>query len=302
MPDARLHGLGVAVLGAAVLGTAALGSACWTPLKEPDDGVGGGTSTTTVMTAGSTGAMVATSVASSSSTGDPGWPDDEPPPYLFERCPQASAWSIACMTITGMGVVAFDPEASDSCAVTPLDGDIDPIFTGSLALVGDAIFVCDEAAERILRRIDVLTGEVEDTTVACDAITDASDVLYGLSLEAGPGDVVIASTFEDYVQGNVTETDIAPHASRLAARNTDLYASWHVASSLEHWDLATQTQLGTITLQDFDEAVMGIAALDDGRIVILTSDDVVVFSSTGARVSVGEKPSALSSGLRCYTP
>lgn len=252
--------------------------------SEPDGGAGGSRATS-----GSSQA----SVTGSTTTG--GRPDEIMPSFFSERCPAAATWPIACMTMSSPGVIGFDPQSMESCVVADLGTGL---AVNSFAVVGDTIIGCPELTG-FAYRVDVRTGERETARVErCSAITDANDVLFVQLFTQG---VATAPSFDSVIAGQLAPTAMNPRAERLGARNADLYAAWHVTNVLEHWDIPSGTRLPDVPLQDFDGWVEGIAPLDDGRILVLSREELVAFSSTGERLFSTPPPDFARKSLRCYT-
>lgn len=167
----------------------------------------------------------------------------------------------------------------DSATEVPLvDVDADWSFqVDGLALLGDHVAVCAPT----LTRVDLATGDIEQTDIYCDAVADydGAIVLFHGCDEADWEACDYDQTWRDPIRSYPTWEDAladtngatipsVPYATRLGRGDDVFLSAWHATDEVERWDAATGTLVETTALQGFDTWVWGLSAVGDRLFVV----------------------------------
>lgn len=146
-----------------------------------------------------------------------------------------------------------------------------------LALLGEYVAVCGPT----LSRIDLATGDIEETGITCDAVADYDGgiLLFHACDEGYYADCDYNGTWRDPIRWyptwddavadtNGTTTPAVPYATRLGRGDAELLSAWHATDEVERWDPVTGTLIGTTHLQFFDTWVWGLSAVGERLFVV----------------------------------
>ena len=104
----------------------------------------------------------------------------------------------------------------------------------------------------------------------------------------GPGSGRSAATPALPVERAAHRVFELPHSLRMAATGDRLYGAWFASSTVEVRELPSGRALDPLELEGYDDYIRGMAATDDGRLVVSGPDFgrvVVIFDAqTGARL------------------
>jgi hypothetical protein len=266
-----------------LIGLSALNLAsCGADIRRDDDGSGGTTSTT-----------------STSPSGAGGEGAKDAAELVAQTCPDVASEAHYCITLTYDGeLYALGPDTGNTCLLGRLDEPVGK--PSSIAVEGPHVHGCD--LELGLWRASVLGGALEWINVGCEAVTSYQD---GFLLMSAVGDDNLShyATFEAIEEG----APLATYAldglfSRFTTRADTLYAAWHSTDVIERHDLLTESLEGELELSGFDDWVWGMSATEDGRIYVLSREDILAFDlESGAELSVNQAGLLSASALHCWS-
>lgn len=220
----------------------------------------------------------------------------------FPGCESITTESQYCLTLSGGEVSLLGLDSGQLCHVTDTMAPLSDGYTTSLAWRGEFAYTCSGAG---LIRVSLRDGAWEAAQVSCEAVADFNGgLLLMSSLFADPADLGGLSAYSDYqavLNGDVQRTyNFGWGSTRMTVHGNRWYGAWHSTDSINVGDLDSGELIGVLTLQDYDDWVWGMAATDDGRLVLANGTDIVVVFDTATGERVRELPvEGWTNGLSC---
>ena len=226
----------------------------------------------------------------------------------FPGCEAVMAESTYCVTTSDdtLGVLGLD--SGEVCPVAETTAPLWRPDSHSIAWFGEILYACSQAG---LVRISLRTGDWEAAQLDCDAVAaHGNDILVMLPLFrgifSGVDNLFAYPSYDALLEGrHAASYDVGFGSTRMTVSADTFYGAWHATDSIDVVDLPSERPLGVLTLEDYDDWILGMAVTDDGRLVVSGPEwgaVVVTFDlATGRQLDV-LRPTQPVAGLSCVTP
>lgn len=215
-------------------------------------------------------------------------------PTVPKGCESLTTESAYCMTLDGNTPTVVGLDTGRTCAGKPTQ--VSGLYDlTSLAWNGNYLYGC--LRDQGLVRLSLVDGSADIAPVACDAVTSYRNGL--LTLQGMTP--VHFDTFRNAArQMNSCTDNRTLWASRIATLGDQGYAAWHSTGTIETFPLNRAESPRPLALSGFNDWVMGLDALEDGRLVILgRSGELSTFNSTTGAALGKLVASRAANGLAC---
>ena len=234
----------------------------------------------------------------------------------FPGCAAITTESHYCLTLAAdfenedwrLALLGLD--SGTICPVQPLDASLGFSDASSLGWRGEVAYVCAYDNDQDLVRISLRDGSWERGNLSCQAVTGDER---GLLVQRSPGDPELdildwfrVFAFESYSALRAHDygpTYDLPTTSRIAVQGDRIYGAWHSTDTIDVVDRTSGAALGPITLEGYDDWVMGLDVTVDAWLTIANwksgEESVTVFDArNGSRLREVTVPGMIS-GLAC---
>ncbi len=188
--------------------------------------------------------------------------------FESSECSEQVQESAYCLTTGAEGLYIFGADSGARC-------ELDVALLGeptSLAWVGDHVLAClddEQAKTALLTRIDLRTGLAEASDEACVGVAAIGHELYVLAAEGTP--LRHYASFDSVLDGDYTELDYAPSATRLSAGVDTILAAGDAGSVVEVHSLSDGSRR-SLPLSGYDGRIDGLSLLGD-RVFVRVEED-----------------------------
>jgi hypothetical protein len=227
-------------------------------------------------------------------------------PVTFSGCESVQGESHYCLTTAGGEIRLLGLDSGRSCPIATTDAPTGIfLFSGSIAWLDKHVYVCGESG---LIRISLNDGSWEIAGAPCNGVASYDGGLLVnrwftglLDSEGGPWFGPPLSWYPDYeaVRSDEPERtfDLGGFAATMTVQGSTLYTAWHAGVSIDVGDLTEDRSLGVLTLEDYDGWMLGMSVTQDGYLVLISYEGVLVFDAyDGRRV---DRLDASVTGLAC---
>lgn len=221
----------------------------------------------------------------------------------FPGCESVTAESQYCLTLGGGGLSVLGLDSGQLCTVAETSAATFDGYVVSLSWRGEAAYTCTSAG---LIRMSLRDGSAEVAQVPCSAVADLDGGLLLMgSFFTEPYDIGSLYAYPDYsavLSNDATrEYDFGWMSTRMTVHGKRWYGAWHSTDSINVGDLDSGELTGVLTLQDYDDWIWGMAATDDGHLILTNGSTVTVFNAaTGEKIRALEVGGFLT-GLACVS-
>lgn len=228
-------------------------------------------------------------------------------PSAIPGCESITTENAYCLTFNAFEFSAtmMGLDSETSCGSVPLPTEASDY--SSLAWIGDYVYTCHYDLGLI--RMSLVDGSVDVAPLWCEAVTSYNDGLLAfvaLEPDFPMPQVVHFNSFDAAARRAPTHIfDLDPYASRVATNGEQAYYSWHAADEVLTSELLDGAPITPISLAGYDDWIMGLDVLDDGRLLIggqgFGGPDLFEFDvATGAAITTRDFPDLDGvSGLDC---
>lgn len=239
-------------------------------------------------------------------------PEPSPEPLAFPGCEDVTAESHYCVTLSGGAVTLLGLDTGDACTVVATEAPIGTfLVSGSIAWQDDSLYVCGQDG---LIRISLRDGSWEVGGTPCAGVASYDGgllvnrwlvVLLDPS-QVSPWSQSPLSWYPDYESVRNDEPErtfgFGSFSATMAVQGDLLYTAWHAGISIDVADLAEDSTLGVLSLEDYDGWMLGMSVTEDGYL-ILSGDPwgraVYVFDVYDGHQISRHDLSTIPSGLAC---
>jgi hypothetical protein len=225
----------------------------------------------------------------------------------FPGCEAVMAERQYCLTTSDGSIALLGLDSGRVCPLMETTALLSSADTHSIAWRGEVLYACTEDG---LVRISLRDGASEAVQLPCEAVADADGELLVMASFRDPLAFDAASSgavwaYPDYLAllgGTIDRMYELSSSTRMTASRDRLFGAWHSTDTVEVRELPSGGTLDPLHLEGYDDWILGMAATDDGELVVSGPDwgrTVVVFDArTGRRLRelVLDRP---AHGLSC---
>jgi hypothetical protein len=212
-----------------------------------------------------------------------------------------------CLTTTYEGVALLGLDSGSVCPVTATSAPITSASHHSIAWRGELMYACPYGAG--LLRISLRDGQWESASLPCEAVAAHGDdilvLLSSIGIPFSSDNLYAYPSYDALLSGAFDRAlDVGWESTRMTVHGDTFYGAWHATDSVNLVDLASGQSQGVLTLEGYDDWILGMSVTDDGRLIVTGPDSgstVVVFDvNTGRRLGDLHPPTRVT-GLSCVT-